>query len=208
MCYRSFMKMLLFALAFMPQFSTAYGAMSVDQAKALIRSVDDVPSGFSQEEFEKAAQLLSEYDDLYMDKAGWEYLDARQTVAALALEEFEDTDLCSATVFLTDFNDGFKSEKDAFDWCFRRVGWWDLDRSSGWKNRFCRVSRYSHRSGGYDQWRWRGNFWHEYKEYRSRYPSQIFYDIDSDFNYRLFQGWSGRMQIRFGESCGGYGSVE
>lgn len=121
--------------------------------------------------------------------------------AAIAEPE-ENFSLCKASAFLTDFQDDFRSERDAFDWCFARVRWWDLDQRDGWRDRFCRVNRYS---GGYNQFRWRGQFWHHFGDYSGQFPGDLFAQFSDVFGHRLFQGWRGRVQFHFGESCGGYG---
>jgi hypothetical protein len=115
-----------------------------------------------------------------------------------------DTDLinnCTASAFLTDFRDDFRSERDAFDWCFRRVQWWGLDTRDGWRDRFCRVSRYS---SGYNN-RWRAQFWHHFGDFSDNTSRGIWGRFGDAFGDRLFQGWTGRVQFHFGEHCrGGY----
>jgi hypothetical protein len=117
-------------------------------------------------------------------------------------DDYDRSGLCTASAFLTDFRDGFGSERDAFDWCFARVEWWGLDRSDGWRKRFCRVNRYS---SGYNQWKWRGQFWHHFGDYSGRFPGDLFGQFNDVFGHRLFQGFGGRIQFHFGERCGGYG---
>jgi hypothetical protein len=82
---------------------------------------------------------------------------------------------CTATSFVRDFNDQFDSRDRAFEWCFKRVQWWDLDTSDGWRDRFCRVNQV-------DDYRWSGRFFHKHREFKNRYASGIF-DRCNYFNY-------------------------
>jgi hypothetical protein len=114
----------------------------------------------------------------------------------------EEPTFCRAVVILIDSRDGFKSEKDAFDWCLRRVNAWGLDNSKGWRDRFCSVSRHEFKDDYGDKFfRWNGRFRHSDAEFRSRYKGRIFYSIDQRYSPRIFRGTSLQLQINFNKDC-------
>ena len=106
---------------------------------------------------------------------------------------------CSARSYVYDFQDRFSSEKDSFDWCFKRVGWWGLDTKDGWRGRYCRSDRYT--DNGYDYWR--GRFEHEFRDgFRGRDGNDIFGNIGRFYGERVFRGWGGNIAFRFDGRCG------
>ena len=106
---------------------------------------------------------------------------------------------CRGRTALSDWSDGFKNQKSAFEWCKQRVIWWELNQSQGWEERYCRSNRYPF--GQYGEVRWDAKFWHQHKSYSGRYPSNIFNQFASDYNHRLFKGWRGRIFFDFDERC-------
>ena len=108
---------------------------------------------------------------------------------------------CEATVFLRDYKDGFNSKTKAFDHCFDVIkNVWRLDTSDGWKSRYCHLSEY--KENGYTYFAM--FFQHQDKSYKSRYVQSIFYTFDSDYNYRVFDGYEKQVQISFAKQCKPY----
>ncbi len=110
--------------------------------------------------------------------------------------EIETT--CTGRSFAWDFRDNFSSEQAGFDWCFQRIGWWGLNKSDGWRGRFCRSRRYS---VGYNQWRWSNHFRHQFHEYRGRGSFDVFNNFSRFYSQRVFRGFPSRIEFSFGSDC-------
>jgi len=108
-----------------------------------------------------------------------------------------NSNFCEARVILHDWQDGFKSNTSAFDWCFDRVRGWGLDSSDGWKSRYCHLGSY--RNNNYNYFNMRFN--HHDRDYSARYQSSIFFTFESDYSRRVFQGFSLKVQLEFSARC-------
>ena len=69
------------------------------------------------------------------------------------------------------------NERAAFDWCFKRVTWWELNKSRGWEERYCRSNPYPF--GQYGQVRWDSKFWH----HRGYSFDEFVESLDLDYKY-------------------------
>lgn len=108
---------------------------------------------------------------------------------------------CSATVFLRDWADGFRTNIEAFDFCFSRVKWWKLDSSDGWKGRYCNLGSYQY--NGYTYFSML--FFHKDRTYvNAQYTESIFYAMSSDYAGRVGRGWPANLEIQFSKTCGHY----
>jgi hypothetical protein len=122
------------------------------------------------------------------------------------LMEFMDYDddqlFCRAVVILLDSRDGFKSESDAFDWCFGRVRGWRLDESKGWRDRFCSISRHEFKDDYGDRYfRWNSRFRHQDADFRTRYRGRVFYALEQRYGARVFRGTGLNFQVQFHKDC-------
>jgi len=127
-----------------------------------------------------------------------------ETLDGMEVNDYDGDDptFCRAVVILLDSKDSFKSESDAFNWCFDRVRGWNLDSSKGWRDRFCRVQRTQHKDDYGDKYyRWNSRFRHEDADFRSRYRGNIFQGIDQRYSARLFKGIGLNFQINFSRDC-------
>jgi len=107
---------------------------------------------------------------------------------------------CSARSTVFDFGDGFFSEQASFDWCKKRVQWWKLDTSDGWRDRYCQSAKYS--KGGYQYWR--GGFQHTFKQqFKGRNVTGIFQSFGKFYGDRVFRGFSSSIAFNFDSSCYG-----
>ena len=106
---------------------------------------------------------------------------------------------CTGRSFAFDFQNDFQSDQGGFDWCFKRVQWWGLNTSDGWRGRYCSSRRYSI---GYNQWRWSNHFRHQFHEYRSQRGSYDHFNFFSRFySQRVFRGFPGRIEFTFDSDC-------
>ena len=118
-----------------------------------------------------------------------------------ASSESETSEGCSGRAFAWDFQHDFRSERDGFDFCFKRVRWWGLDTSDGWRDRYCSSSRYN---VGYNQFRWSNNFRHQFSEYRGRGAYDVLNHFNKFFSDRVFRGFPSRLDFQFDSDCGTY----
>jgi len=108
---------------------------------------------------------------------------------------------CSATVFLRDYADGFRTNIEAFDFCFARVKWWKLDQGEGWKERYCRLSQYSNNGYRY----FSILFYQKDRVYSNvQYTDSIFYALNDDYADRVGKGWPANLEIQFSPNCSRY----
>lgn len=108
---------------------------------------------------------------------------------------------CSASVFLRDWQDGFKTNIEAFDYCFTRVKWWKLDQSNGWKERYCHLGSYQY--NGYQYFSML--FFHKDRTYtNAQYTESIFYALNSDYSGKVGRGWPANLELQFSKTCGHY----
>ena len=110
-------------------------------------------------------------------------------------------DGCSATVFLRDYKDGFRTNVEAFDFCFSRIKWWQLDQSDGWKGRYCHLGQYQY--NGYQYFSML--FYHQDRKYvHAQYSESLFYAMSSDYSGRVGRGWPAQLEVHFSNNCGHY----
>lgn len=113
---------------------------------------------------------------------------------------------CQATVYLKDWQGGFKNQTSGFDWCFEKASQWGLDLSDGWKARYCSSKTTYDSYGkvtGYDFL-----FFHRDRDYSSKYSRSIFYTMDLDYSERIHNGYSSRIEVVFSPSCGDNGGYD
>lgn len=101
---------------------------------------------------------------------------------------------CQAVVHLVDERFGFEQLRDAYHFCYERVIAWGLDRTE-WQSKYCEVTAV----GPF----YNSRFRHRDKEYKRNFASSIFFAIEKDYAYRVYNNIELNIQIDFGASCKG-----